>query len=365
MLEIRNIVKAYDALDLSQVQVALASVVHVEESSYRRIGARMLVTSTGQWIGGISGGCLEGHALKKAQAAIFNNQSSLVTYDTMDDDANEIGVGLGCNGRIQVLFTPINPKDLENEIEQLRAILLADRPSLYLKVIGAEEESLILGLNKVIKLNEDKIDFAQINQEQINEAVDLTIFNKKSKTFELKSTVYGSLNVLVEYIRPEIKLVIVGDNYDINAMMSIANQLGWHVDVVGSTKKLLKSVYENARTVFPYEQVSEISVHDYTAIVLMAHDYNWDKKMLDYFIAERPSYLGMLGPRKRFDKMKSELPHIDFNAIDFIHSPTGLEIGAESPQEIALSVIAEIVASFRDKPGGFLRDKQGSIHDRE
>ncbi|MHC4379355.1 MAG: XdhC family protein, partial [Planctomycetota bacterium] len=102
MKEIKSIIKTYDELDRNQ-KLALATVVRVEGSSYRRAGARMLVMEDGNWIGGISGGCLEGDALRKAQLAMFQDKPSLVTYDTMDDDAQSIGVALGCNGIIDVL----------------------------------------------------------------------------------------------------------------------------------------------------------------------------------------------------------------------------------------------------------------------
>ena len=135
MKEIRNIIAFYDATDHKKEKLALAAVVNVEASSYRRIGARMLVSSNGQSVGGISGGCLEGDALKRSQKAIFSNRPSTIVYDTMDDDENEIGIGLGCNGRIEVLFMPINPEDKNNPIEQLREVAAAKSPSILLKVV--------------------------------------------------------------------------------------------------------------------------------------------------------------------------------------------------------------------------------------
>jgi xanthine/CO dehydrogenase XdhC/CoxF family maturation factor len=119
MKEIMLIVQLYERLKMSSTDMALASVVNIEESSYRRVGARMLVSAQGEWTGGISGGCLEGDALIKAQSAIHHNAPSIVRYDTMDDDDNQIGIGLGCNGIIDVLFTPIDISDAENEIELL------------------------------------------------------------------------------------------------------------------------------------------------------------------------------------------------------------------------------------------------------
>src|ERR1700726_3614252 len=103
MKEIMAIINAYDKIDKEQTGAALATVVRVEGSSYRRTGARMLVMDNGVWIGGISGGCLEGDALKRARLAISKLEPSLITYDTTEEDAYQIGVGLGCNGIIDVL----------------------------------------------------------------------------------------------------------------------------------------------------------------------------------------------------------------------------------------------------------------------
>jgi len=130
--EIRNILKAYDQFKVAGLKMALASVIRIEESSYRRVGARLLVCENGQWSGGISGGCLEGDALKRAQIAIFKNSSSCVSYNTLEDDQNQIGVGLGCNGLIDVLFTPIDVDDAMNEIEQLRIIEEKNEPAILL-----------------------------------------------------------------------------------------------------------------------------------------------------------------------------------------------------------------------------------------
>jgi len=140
MLEIRKIISEYDSIDHSSVKVALASVVSVEASAYRRVGARMLVKSDGMWVGGISGGCLEGDALKKSLNAIYKNESSIIVYDTMEDDSSQIGVGLGCNGRIEVLLTPIDPNNPNNEIELLRSILNFDKPSIIAKIISKESD---------------------------------------------------------------------------------------------------------------------------------------------------------------------------------------------------------------------------------
>ena len=120
--EIRNILNAYEVAQQQGRQTALATVVHVDGSSYRRPGARMLIEDNGQLTGAISGGCLEGDAFRKAMLVMINKKSRLVTYDTMDDDDAKFGLGLGCNGIIQVLIEPVNADDPNNPIQYLKAV---------------------------------------------------------------------------------------------------------------------------------------------------------------------------------------------------------------------------------------------------
>ena len=120
MKEIKDIIRAYDAAQVEGKQTALATVVHLQGSAYRRPGARMLVTIDGKLTGAISGGCLEGDALRKAQLVMVQNKPMLVTYDTTDDDENTLGVGLGCNGIISILIEPIDPADEMNPISFLK-----------------------------------------------------------------------------------------------------------------------------------------------------------------------------------------------------------------------------------------------------
>ncbi len=363
MKEIRKIIADYDALDHSRERVALASVVNVEESSYRRIGARMLVRSDGIWTGGISGGCLEGDALKHSQMAIFKNTPSRVVYDTMDDDQNQIGVGLGCNGRIEVLFTPINPADANNELEQLRKVAALDHPSMIVKVIDAENKQL-LGKSYLVDSDSENIDLQEIKQSDLQQWISETKARRKPRIVESLTDSGEVLKLLIEFIKPETRLIIVGYNYDVNAFAGIAQELGWEIHVVGRAKKLSKSLFNLAAKVLEFEQADTIEVHDYTAVVLMSHDYNWDKMLLPVFLKKNPAYIGMLGPKKRMQKMQAELPDLDLDNLVNFHSPTGLDIGAESPEEIALAIASEIVATFRGRGGASLKFRKGTIHER-
>jgi len=366
MKEIRNIIKAYEDVDWSKDKAALATVVSVEESAYRRIGARMFVKNSGDWIGGISGGCLEGDALKRAQIAILKDKPSIVVYDTMDDDAHQIGVGLGCNGRIEVLFVPINPSDLNNPIEQLKSIVKRREPSILYQLISSNQKEQ-LGF-----LTEDIGAFAKGLNIDLSELIglgDIVIDKKKSKVFSLKSKIESNYDILIEFVRPELKLILVGDNYDVNAFVGIADELGWNIHVVGLLRKIGKSIFDKSSQVLSYDQAGDIEIDDYTAIVLMSHDYDKDMRMLKEFMPKQPPYMGMLGPKKRMIKMQNDLQKTDTNinldALHFFYSPVGLDIGAESPEEIALSITAEIITVFRNRSSRHLKFREGTIHERE
>lgn len=362
MKEIRQIIERYESTDFDKEKIAIATVVNVEESSYRRIGARMLVSSSGHWIGGISGGCLEGDALRRSQKAIYNEASSRVVYDTMDDDANQIGVGLGCNGRLEVLFTPIIPDDDNNPIEKLKKIKEKDSPSVLITIIDVVTSEDLLG--KSVIASELQGDFLGISKDQIQELIGETLSKKRSQIFELTGAQEEPLKVLFEFIRPEMKLIVIGDNYDVSALVGIVAELGWDIYIVGRKKKIPKSTFAKAKGVLEYEEYHQLNIDEYTSVLLMSHDYNWDMHILRQVLEQKPSYLGMLGPKKRMIKMQGEEGLAGLSEVHFLHSPIGLDIGAETPEEIAISILAEILSVFRNRDGSQLKYRPGTIHER-
>lgn len=359
MKEIRTILKQYDSIDQNKEKVALASVVQVEASAYRRIGARMLVQSSGIWTGGISGGCLEGDALRRSQKAIFENKVATVVYDTMEDDNHQIGVGLGCNGRIEVLLSPIDHADPNNEIEILRRIKDDTKANLILKVVEHSDASL-KGKVHLVEDNVDLLKIPGIDEKELATNLAEVRSRRKAKLYSFGED--EEIKILIEFLRPETHLVIAGDNYDIYAMLGIATQLGWRSTVLGKAKKLTKQVYQDAKQVLDYSEIDKVEINEYTAIILMSHDYNHDLALVEKLMDSNAAYMGILGPKKRFEKLDGDIEK-DLSALSFIHSPTGLEIGAESPEEIALSICAEIVAKMRDKVGGSLHLRKKPIHD--
>ena len=369
MKEIKAIIKAYDEQTNPQ-KIALATVVRVEGSSYRRAGARMLVMEDGTWIGGISGGCLEGDALRKAKLAMFRDKPSLVTYDTTDDDAQQIGVGLGCNGIIDVLIAPLE-EGPDNPLEILRRCTQERQPNILLTVAHNKGGPKALFPGRMIRYESPEQLRAALPDDVPTDdlAADIKTVQRKQKSISRQYTLKGGaqLEVFLEFLAPTLRLLLFGGNYDVFPMAQLGKDLGRHITVYANPLKLSRAVFQQADEVKPKDGPLEID--DYTACILMAHDYKTDLNNLRRLLSTDVPYIGLLGPRQRTDKMLDELAAegIALSERDHerLHSPVGLDIGALSPEEIALSVLAEIRAYFSGREGGFLKWRRGAIHERE
>jgi xanthine/CO dehydrogenase XdhC/CoxF family maturation factor len=365
MKEIRSIIKAYSSIDLAVTKAALATVVRVEGSSYRRTGARMLVLDDGTYLGGISGGCLEGDALRKALRAISQNKPSIVTYDTTQEDDHQVGVGLGCNGIIDVLFTPLQPHDPFNPVEILETVSGTRKPVWLITITGSEAAPEALAK---ILVYENEEQFLQ-NFSLPSLASDVLEDIKECQQSERSAaTTYGEENktrVFIERLAPATRLLIFGSHYDTHPLARMANELGWEVTLITNLIKAGKDIFQYAQ-VIDRTQEDHITTDAYTAAVLMNHDLATDTRQLEKLLETGVAYIGLLGPRKRSLRMLETLPSkTSANGDGRIFAPAGLDIGALSPEEIALSIAAEIQGHFAGRLGQSLRLRPGSIHDHE
>jgi xanthine/CO dehydrogenase XdhC/CoxF family maturation factor len=368
MKEIKAIVDAYQGLDLMDQKASLATVVRVEGSSYRRTGARMLVLDNGTYLGGISGGCLEGDALRRAQKAIAANKPSLVTYDTTQEDGQQIGVGLGCNGIIDVLFTPVDSQSFDNPVKILSGLTSTRIPRVVVTVTGCPESLNTLGKAWPF---ENETQFSEVFPlreitGQLLADIEQAMKNRRSKTL-LYPAGAGEVSVFIEVILPAIHLVLYAANYDMYPMIRMARELGWEVTAVTNPAKADKSIFSYASRVLHPKGEEQPAVDSYTAILLMTHDYKTDLGNLQKALRTGADYIGLLGPRKRGQKMADELEAAGKPLTEAekkrIFSPAGLDIGANTPEEIALSILAEITTYFSGRDGMSLRLRDKTIHE--
>lgn len=365
MKEIKAIVEAYHKIDFTKNNVALATVVRVEGSSYRRTGARMLIVDSGEWIGGISGGCLEGDALKKAKFAMALNKATMVTYDTTDDDPYQIGVGLGCNGIIDVLLTPVNFQNTNNQVLTLQHYLESRTPNAMITITNLKGNFKNIALGEAFRFDlEEDFTLTFISAKLISDIKNcLKTEKSESKTYQ---NTEGEIQLFIEVIIPATHLIMYGENYDIYPMVKLAKEVGWKVSVVCNTLKVHKSLFEMADNVIEKEKAERIEVDSFTVALLMAHDYETDFKNMRNLLKTNIKYIGMLGPKKRTDKMFLKLLEegnpVSEENLKRIATPVGLDIGATNPEEIAISIIAEIKTFFSGRTGQRLKFREGAIY---
>ncbi len=375
MKERKEIVKAYDEAVQSGKNVALASLVHLEGSSYRRPGARMLVNDEGELTGAISGGCLEGDALRKAMYALSQQRSMLVTYDTSDEDDMTIGIQLGCAGVIQVLFEPIDPTKQDNPIQLIRKALAIRQEAVMVTLFNLSNKHADQPGTCLLMESNGTISGAipiQGMEKIVMEDVQLVMRNKKSLFREYQADGI-SMTAFIEFLQPSISLVVVGAGNDAVPMMQIADTLGWDVRIVdGRNTHARPERFVAACQVLvskPEALLDQLHIDSSTVFVMMTHNYNYDISILKALLPTQTPYIGMLGPQKKLDRMLDELRQggiqLDDAMLSKVYGPTGLEIGAETPEEIALSIMAEIQAVMEGKQGGMLKHKPDVIHARE
>ncbi|RED92208.1 XdhC family protein [Marinoscillum furvescens] len=371
MKEIKEIIAAYDRATSRNMRCVLATVVHVEGSSYRGAGARMLVDEYGQMTGAISGGCLEGDALQKALHALAQNRTKLVTYDTGDEADAIVGAQLGCDGVIQVLFEPLEASN--SQVIELLRVVTSDRETRAVVTFFDLDKSGGQHLGTVALATGNEL-HGQLPDEQLRRQLqrdmELTKNNKCSlfRKYQLQNQ---SIYAFIELFEAPRQLVIVGAGNDARVLAQLAEPLGWELTVVdGRPSHASKDRFVSSCQVLvsrPEAVLENIPVDDQTAFVLITHNYHYDLAVLQQLLmATEVPYIGLLGPKKKFLRMQDELNAsgvaIAKDAWERVYAPVGLEIGAETPAEIGLSILAEVQAAFAQKPGGYLRDKKGTIH---
>jgi xanthine dehydrogenase accessory factor len=342
MHEVRALIEAFDAASLQGERCALATVVSVEGSAYRRPGARMLVREGGTSTGTISAGCLEGDVIEHAKRVVQSGEAKLVEYDTTSgSDELAWGLGLGCNGVVRVLVEPLVPGSLH--IEALRRSLAS--PISMATALAPAGARLVIDEEGNVRHEKMSAETAL----RIESAV------RRGMSFE---------KVFIETLLPPVPLVIFGAGQDALPVVELARGLGWHTEVVDpqcrSASLSRFSMADKVTLARPEEAGSHVAITSRTMALVMSHHYGHDLEMLRFLLDSPARYIGVLGPRQRTERMLTQLEASE--EMPRLHSPAGLDIGANGPTEIALSIVAEMRAVLEGRQGGMLRERRESIH---
>lgn len=386
MKELQDIVQAYEEVKQNAQPAALATLVKVEGSTYRRAGARMLITGEHQWVGALSGGCLESDICDRAQTVIQSNTPQLAVYDTTSDDDIIWGLGLGCQGVAHILIEPIHPAARLNPIEAI-AEGLEKRSSVGIATLIAKQNESPLPLGTILLLQTDQTVSHCVGdrglQQQILSDLRVAIAERKSitRTYASGNSAHteDDIEVALQVISPPIALTILGAGHDALPVVAIAKQLGWHVTVVDPQSRpstaarfsLADVVHLHSPAAFKEALDNQaVALTARSVVVVMTHNYHHDLDFLQILSERSVSYIGILGPKSRTSRLYSGLQDKDSdidqkslgNLKEQLYSPIGLDIGAETPEEIALSILSEIQAAIAHRKGGSLKHRATPIH---
>ena len=364
MRELAQILQLWERTKQAGESAVLATVVKTSGSSYRNPGARLLLTRLGKRAGSISGGCLEDDLVKKAWW-LTENGPVIRRYDTTPDGEIGSGFGLGCNGIIHVLLERLHPSQ-RNVLDLVSEVRATRRPAVWAHVInGPETAGQQLSIDSHGALHHSlppAIDLQTV-LETVKEQAALALAAQESRQLQIEG-----IELFVETLPPAIRLVIFGAGDDAVPLAHLASYLGWRVSVVDGRSHYAKpEKFPSADAVIVREAGEPIVgfFDRWTVAVLMTHSYSQDLDLLQQLASQFPAYLGILGPRKRTVQLLEDAGLDSAQLAPALHSPMGLDIGADGPEQVAIAVIAEVQAFLNGRAGGQLRNRHGSIHARE
>jgi xanthine dehydrogenase accessory factor len=374
MKELRRICDAWAELKRKGEPALLATVVETSGSTYRRPGARLLMSQDSWLAGGISGGCLEGEVLKKAWWRTREGPL-VVSYDsTTSDDEVSWSFGLGCNGRVEVLqerlgldATPTHPLNfLEERLQQRIPGVMATVFRVGRNAGARVGGRLLLAEGSVrTDVQDSGLQAKLLKDAQAALSAGRTAVHR-----------YGSgeaaVDALVEVVRPPRPLVIFGNGQDAVPLVRLASELGFHVTLVANRPTgVPPDAFRGADvtlTATPETAPGRVALGPEAVAVVMTHNLAHDRGFLRLALESEAAYVGALGPRLRTEQMLGELAQQGFLLTEShrrrLHSPTGLDVGAEQSEEIALAILGEVLAAIASREGASLRLRAGPIHPR-
>jgi xanthine dehydrogenase accessory factor len=377
MNELQAILDAYQETRMRHEDAVLATVISVAGSAYRRPGARMLITGSGKTVGTISGGCLERDVIERAHSMMSGITPSLVEYDTRGDEESVWGLGMGCNGVIRILLENVVATYPSMALEFIDRCLNTRTKGVAATIVSSKVQT-----NDLKAFNEVGLRFlfseADLNEasefihgelvQNIYEDARLALHNRKSVTRGYQAE---GVEVFFDVIQPARALVIFGAENDALPLVGLAQTLGWQVMVVDvRNRQATLARFSNADHVVlcsAEEAADHVELTEDTAVVVMTHNYFHDMELLKALLPTGVRYLGLLGPTKRTMKLLRDINEQGkgptLSQLSRLHAPIGIDIGAETADEIALAITAEIKAIDSGRPAGFLRQRNAPIHD--
>ena len=362
-----SLVSTFHDLRQQHDELVLATIIETLGSTYRKAGARMLITPDADFFGLLGGGCFEADLLIHAQGVFDNHQSKIVFYDMRAPEDEIWGLGLGCNGAVRILLQLISTNNDEHAIHLIERVLEEKESQVLVTICESNhgdlkaEENYLIRYKDNVPLNPPEDWPTEIAP------TSLRAHQTGSSLLSQLETEDKSLTVFCSAITPPNHLLIIGAGPDAEPVIRFVKELGWEITVVDYRESFLNQEnfsVVNQRILATPEQLSErLNLQEIDAIVLMTHKIEYDERYLKHLTSTSAKYIGLLGPAARRDRLLTSLGDDEKLIRERTYGPVGLDIGGELPEEIALSLVAQIQATLFERDGGPLHKKTTPLHE--
>jgi xanthine dehydrogenase accessory factor len=331
----------------------IGTIISTEGSTYQKTGTKCFISEDRKLTGILSGGCVESDIMEHAFKVLESEKPTVLHYNFYGDEDIVWGLGVGCNGKIHILLEPYLPAKQPEKaalIEQYFSDSLK-KPLHAVTVVESKDQSL---QGKIWV-----IDPANPNNDSTISIQDIAV-DYKARKQNLKNELVHlggeqDLYVYYESASPPPHLTVFGAGPDAIPLVKMAKNLKWLVTVLDYRPSYCnKDHFPDADDLclYPSGSVPKVSLHRNSYVVIMTHNFLHDKEILEEILNSDAAYIGLLGPRKRTDQLIAASNTLKNNKkVHLLHSPIGLDIGAKTPEEIALSILAEITMVYRGGSG--------------
>ncbi len=352
--ETRQIMRRVAELTERGEAAAVATVVHIRGSAYRRPGAKLLVEASGKTWGGVSGGCLEADVREVGLAVLCDGVPRLRHYDTGSDEETVWGLGLGCNGSVDIFVQPATAPETLAAFARVRELLEGDAPFTVSTVLAGGQTLVRADVGAVTGSTGE----ARLDGEIKQRAADC-LADERSAVYDVSSA-----RVFTEVHIPPPRLVIFGAGDDAMALASTARNVGFRVAVVDHRPAYLAPERFPEATHLIDARPGQDSdplpppLDRRSYAVVMTHSFAHDRDWVRHLVGTDVPYIGLLGPRARTETILGELTG---DGSDRVFGPAGLDLGADGPEQIAVSIVAELLAVWGQREPRHLREREGAI----
>jgi xanthine dehydrogenase accessory factor len=359
--ETGEILERVAQLEAAGQGAALATVVRISGSAYRRPGAKFLIAEEGSTLGGISGGCLEEDVRQNGLQIIGGGDCRLLHYETGEDDDALWGLGLGCNGAVDIFVQPTRSEGFRENAGRVRTLLAGNAPFAAATLLDDRGGNGLAG--RAVVAMPGAVQAGSSGDPQLDAALmaaaTASLAEQTSGIFETA----GCRSFVETYLPPPV-LALCGAGDDAIPLAQLAAGVGFRVAVIDH-----RPAYVNASRfpaawklmqASPDDELEGLPTGENTYVVLKTHNLVRDKAWARRFLSWPVAYVGLLGPRARCEEIAAEAAEPDRSRI---YGPVGVDLGAEGPEQVGLAVVAELLAVRAGRRPGHLKDRKAPIHD--